>query len=51
MLAIIGIAVMVLGAALVIGARLIAVSQPLLERWGGNIFVGGVVIWALHFAI
>ena len=51
MLAYIGIAVMVLGAALVFGARLNKARRPQLERWGGNTFLVGLVTWALHFAI
>ncbi|GEM_PF-6624573 len=51
MLAFVGIAVMVLGVALVLAGRFLAMRKPLLERWGGNVFVAGVVVWALHFAI
>lgn len=51
MLAIVGVAVMVLGVALVFGARLAAARRPRLERWGGNIFLIGLVTWALHYAL
>ncbi|MDE2167352.1 MAG: hypothetical protein KGJ66_13570 [Alphaproteobacteria bacterium] len=51
MLAIIGIAVMLSGVALVFGARLNATRRTQLERWGGNIFLAGIVIWALHFVL
>jgi hypothetical protein len=50
-LAVIGIAVMVLGIALVFGARLVAARRARLERWGGNLFLAGIVTWALHFAL
>lgn len=51
MLDVIGIAVMALGVVLVVGARLYAALRPRLERWGGNIFLAGLVTWALHYAI
>lgn len=51
MLAVIGIAVMVLGIALVVGARFNAARRPQLERWGGNIFLVGLVTWALHYTL
>ena len=50
-LANIGIALMALGAALVFGARLNEARRPQLERWGGNVFLVGIVTWALHWAI
>jgi hypothetical protein len=51
MLNVIGIAVMVVGVALVVGARLYLVGRLRLERWGGNIFLAGLVTWALHYAL
>jgi hypothetical protein len=51
MLNLVGIAVMVVGISLIVGARLHMAGRLPLERWGGNIFLAGLVTWALHYAL
>lgn len=49
-LAYLGIAVMALAVAVVLSARRFPARRPAVERWGGNLFLVGAVIWVIHYA-
>lgn len=49
-LAYLGIAVMALAVVLVLSARRFPARRPALERWSGNLFLVGAMIWVIHYA-